>query len=157
MGRQYGRHRIFGSDRLGIRGSDPLTKGLRDRAELHPSQRPLAPRRAGQERGKRQMDDHHRAGHGEETRGAGDVAVVGAPEYFQPRELIRSTLVRPLYNRSNCFVARGMGGKRRRSISCLTRIVSPYFFPALQTSDMAQGNPSCLAGQRYLSVPREGS
>ena len=42
MGRQYGRHRIFGSDRLGIRGSDPLTKGLRDRAELHPSQRPLA-------------------------------------------------------------------------------------------------------------------
>ena len=156
MGRQYGRHRIFGSDRLGIRGSDPLTKGLRDRAELHPSQRPLA----------------HGALAKSVAKDRWTIIIVpvmakkrvapvtlpsSAPQNIFSRALIRSTLVRPLYNRSNCFVARGMGGKRRRSISCLTRIVSPYFFPALQTSDMAQGNPSCLAGQRYLSVPREGS
>jgi hypothetical protein len=33
--------------------------------------------------------------------------------------------------RCNCLVARGMGGKRRRSMSRLTRMVLPYVFPQL--------------------------
>src|SRR6516162_8268038 len=42
------------------------------------------------------------------------------PQKIFSRPLTRSTAVRPAYRRSNCLVARGMLGKRRRSISCLT-------------------------------------
>jgi len=45
-----------------------------------------------------------------------------APQHTFGRALVRSTAVRPLYSRSNCLVARGIGGNRLRSISCLTHL-----------------------------------
>ncbi len=45
------------------------------------------------------------------------------PQNIFSRAFTRSTAVRPLYRRSNFFVARGNDGKRRRSISLGTRTV----------------------------------
>src|SRR3954470_16927952 len=79
------------------------------------------------------------------------------PQNTFNRALTRSTDVRPLYIRSNFLVARGSDGNRRGSIARSTRTVLPYDLPALQTFDIGQSQPSCLAGQRYFSVPRSGS
>ena len=75
-----------------------------------------------------------------------------APQKILSRAFTRSTAVRPLYSRSNFFVARGNEGKRRMSISCGTRTVRPYDFPALQMFAIGHSQPSCIAGQRYLIV-----
>ena len=79
------------------------------------------------------------------------------PQYTFSRALTRSTAVRPLYIRSNFFVARGNDGNRLGSTPRGTRTVLPYVLPALHTADIGHSNPSCFAGQRYFSVSRSGS
>ena len=54
------------------------------------------------------------------------------PQNTFKRALTRSTAVRPLYIRSNFFVARGSDGNRLGSTSRGTRTVLPYDLPALQ-------------------------
>src|SRR5206468_8926454 len=80
-----------------------------------------------------------------------------APQNSFNRALTRSTAVRPLYIRSNFFVARGSAGNRLRSTPRGTRTVLPYDFPALHIVDIGHSQPSCLAGQRYFRVSRSGS
>src|SRR5262249_32868452 len=79
------------------------------------------------------------------------------PQNTFSRALTRSTAVRPLYSRSNFLVARGSDGNRLGSVACGTRTVLPYDLPALHVADIGQAHPSCLAGQRYFTVPRSGS
>ena len=71
------------------------------------------PSRQGRAQG--QMHQHHHPDVGVEAPCPHHVAVVHPPEDLQPRVMPRSTAVRPLYSRSNCFVARPIAGNRRKS------------------------------------------
>ncbi len=84
----------------------PPIQGLGDRCEFRLPQSPFPSRGHGQQGGKRRMHHQDHPQQGKKPAAARQVPVVGPPENFS-RPITRSTAVRPLYNRSNFFVACG--------------------------------------------------
>ena len=73
---------------------------------------------------------------GQRRHGRGNVASPytlpsSTPQKIFIRAFIRSTAVRPLYIRSNCFVPRGIGGNRRRSRLLLDTHGQPIALPRI--------------------------
>jgi len=74
------------------------------------------------------------------------------PQNTFSRAFTRSTAVRPQYNRSNFFVARGIAGNRRKSISRGTRTGRPFRYFLRDFSREASNFPSGMAARNSRRV-----
>ena len=80
-----------------------------------------------------------------------------APQKVVSRAFTRSAAVRPLCSRSNAFVARGIGGDRRRSNSHGSRAVRPCPRPALHFASLGPGEVGSWVNIEKPSVKEVGA
>ena len=91
------------------------------------------------------MHGQHHPDLGHEPARSRQIAVVHSPNIFS-RALTRSTAVRPLYIRSNFFVAAATPETAARSTSRGTRTVLPYDFPRCKSSTSGTPSPRASPG-----------